>query len=246
MDPSLLAQADATASQEPKIHVFTSSVTLTSDYRYRGLTQTMQRPAIQGSFDYTYRGGLYLGAAGSNVSTIVYPKAVLEMDFYGGYRFTRGPLSFDLGGIYVFYPSSNVLLLNPQTGKSKRSKPIANFDLNASAAWKWLTLKYSHSTTDFYGAPDTSNTGYLDLTATKTFQGGWGLAAHYGHQWMRNWKDAAYDDWRLGVFKDIKGFVLGLDYIDTNAKDAVYLYSDDDRSMNIGKAGAVVYLKRSF
>jgi len=244
--PHINAQATTTSGSEPKIHLLSANVTLTSDYRYRGLTQTLQRPALQGGFDYSYRGGIYVGTWGSNVSSTLYPKSNMELDLYGGYKFTDGGVGFDVGGLYVFYPSSNTVLANLHTGHSSTSAPITNFELYVSTSWNWLSMKYSHSVTDFYGVPKTRNSGYLDFTATKTYNRGWGLAAHLGRQWIKNFGEASYNDWRLGIFKDTKGFVLGLDFLDTDAKDIAYQYTDDIRSMNIGKAGVVVYLKRVF
>ena len=49
---------------------FSSNVSLTTNYLYRGISQTGGKPAVQGGFDYAGASGLYIGAWGSNISWI--------------------------------------------------------------------------------------------------------------------------------------------------------------------------------
>ena len=49
------------AAQTPAPSPVTGNATLASDYRFRGLTQTMQRPAWQGGIDYAHPSGFYVG-----------------------------------------------------------------------------------------------------------------------------------------------------------------------------------------
>lgn len=90
-----IAQAQAAASP------LTGNLTLASDYRFRGISQTFKLPAIQGGLDWSSPGGFYLGNWNSNVSGNQYPNgAGLEMDFYGGYKFeVVKDVTVDLGGI---------------------------------------------------------------------------------------------------------------------------------------------------
>ena len=71
----------------------TGSVALTSDYVFRGVSQTDGKPALQGGIEFASEGGFYAGAWGSNVSwlsdlsTTAAPiSSSLELDVYGGYR----------------------------------------------------------------------------------------------------------------------------------------------------------------
>lgn len=89
------------------------SVTLgaTSDYIFRGISQTLEDPAAQGSVDLTY-GIFYAGIWGTNVDFGPgSPNA--EIDFYAGIRPTLGPgplwgpITFDFGVIYYAYPDAN-------------------------------------------------------------------------------------------------------------------------------------------
>jgi uncharacterized protein (TIGR02001 family) len=83
-----------------------ASAALTTDYVFRGVSQTTQNPAVQASLDATY-GIFYLGAWGSNVDfggTV--PPAVpqdianIEIDYYAGITPEWRGISFDLGGLY--------------------------------------------------------------------------------------------------------------------------------------------------
>ncbi len=234
------------AAQAPAPSPVTANVAVVSDYRFRGLTQTMQRPAVQGGFDYAHASGFYLGNWNSNVSSTVYPDANLEMDFYGGYKRAFGDLGLDLGFIYYYYPGSRASLTNPQTGKTATDTKIDNKELYIGGTWKWLSLKYYHSIDDFFSVPDTKNSWYLDGSATFDLGSGWGILGHVGHQKVKSWSDATYTDYKLGVTKDVSGFVFGAALVDTNAKDAAYTYSDARKTMNIGKSGIVLSVSRTF
>src|SRR5688572_17036529 len=62
---SPLGQAEEAA---PSPHTLSANVGLSSQYVFRGLTQTHQEPAIQGGFDYAHAGGFYAGTWLSNIS----------------------------------------------------------------------------------------------------------------------------------------------------------------------------------
>ena len=64
------------------------NITLTSDYRYRGISQTRLKPAIQAGVDYALPAGFYIGAWASNIKWIkdAGGDASVEIDVYGGYK----------------------------------------------------------------------------------------------------------------------------------------------------------------
>lgn len=76
------------------------------------------------------------------------------------------------------------------------------------------------------GYPDGSPKGshYWDLSATYDLGKGWGINGHVGSFKLKGWSTGTdltngnYTDWKIGVTKDISGWVFGLSYIDTNAK----------------------------
>lgn len=82
---------------------FSNTITLTSDYVFRGLSFTSQDPAIQGSFDWGM-GSWYAGVWGSNIEL---PNSSLELDYYIGYaNSTAGGLDYDLMLVYYNFPSA--------------------------------------------------------------------------------------------------------------------------------------------
>ena len=58
--PGVVLAADAPAAPASP-HTFTSNVGFVSDYSFRGISQTMGDPAVQGGFDYSHTSGVYLG-----------------------------------------------------------------------------------------------------------------------------------------------------------------------------------------
>ena len=76
-----------------------ANVAMTSNYVWRGMTQTDDSPAIQGGFDLEYKG-VYAGVWGSNVE---YGNASLETDVYFGYAGEVSGLSYDVGFIEYIY-----------------------------------------------------------------------------------------------------------------------------------------------
>jgi uncharacterized protein (TIGR02001 family) len=85
---------------------FGYSVTIggTSDYVFRGITQTQEDPAAQAALDLSY-GLFYAGIWGSNVDFD--PAGSAEIDLYAGIKPTWGPVTFDLGAIYYWYPGAD-------------------------------------------------------------------------------------------------------------------------------------------
>lgn len=209
-----LATPGIAFAQAQSASPITGNVTLASDYRFRGLTQTFEEPAFQGGFDYTHSSGFYIGNWNSNISDTLYGGASLEMDFYAGYKPTFGPVTLDLGVLYYYYPGSNL----PGIGK------VDNTELYVGAAWKWLSAKYFYAISDFFGAPDTKGSDYIDLTANVPFGTGWGLVAHVGHQRVDGADALDYTDYKIGITKDIGGWVFGAAWVDTDADAAVYTF----------------------
>ena len=86
----------------------TADVNLVSDYRFRGITQTCGRPAVQGGADIAHDGGFFAGTWASNVSGNEYPGGSLEWDFYGGWNFKLSDdVTIPVGAIHYYYPGAN-------------------------------------------------------------------------------------------------------------------------------------------
>jgi uncharacterized protein (TIGR02001 family) len=239
-------------------HGLSGNLGLVSSYRFRGIDQTFGQPALQGGIDYAHASGLYLGNWNSNVSSGAgYPEGNLEMDFYGGYKTSLGDFTIDVGGLYYFYPGSDLTVSN--RGQTNRGR-VDNAELYLAGSWKFLSLKYSHAVSDYFAVPDSRGTGYLDLSANYDLGDGWGINAHVGRLNFRHVAGASYTDWKLGVSKDLAGWVVGLAYVDTNASGRCsagefYCFSNSLNSQNVqdgsktrdaGRASAVLSVSKSF
>ncbi len=83
-----------------------ATTTFTTDYVFRGISQTNQNPAAQAEFDATY-GMFYLGMWGSNVDFDPALEDSIEIDYYGGITPTWAGIDFDIGALWYTYPGKN-------------------------------------------------------------------------------------------------------------------------------------------
>ncbi len=81
-----------------------ANVAFTSNYVWRGMTQTDDSAAVQGGADIEYMG-LYVGVWGSNISWTNDNESSLEADFYAGYANEIAGFSYDLGFVAYTYPN---------------------------------------------------------------------------------------------------------------------------------------------
>lgn len=202
------------------------SVTLTSDYLFRGVSQTNQEPALQGGVEYAADSGFYVGTWGSNISWLsdltaagVPVSSSLELDAYGGYRgkFSQ-TVSYDVGAIYYRYPGDFPSGFNSaDTGEVYVGVSVGPF------ANTTLSAKYSYALTDLFGYPDSEGSGYLDVNANWEFSPRWVLNVHGGKQWVENNDIAEYAEWRVGVARSFEsGFSVGVVYSDTDADETFF------------------------
>lgn len=204
----------------------TGNVGLVSDYRFRGITQNFAKPALQGGFDYVHPSGFYVGNWNSQVNEGAgYPSGQLEMDFYGGFKKSLGDVTFDLGAIEYYYPGSKssqkrTMLTNPKTGQTYEGT-VSNTEVYIGVAYKWLSAKLYGSTSNYFSMPGTKGTTYLDLNANYDFGNGWGFIGHAGQLSQKGINSSSanynYVDWKIGVTKDIEGWILGASSVWTNA-----------------------------
>lgn len=149
--PAVLAQTAAPAAP-PSDHTFTGNMTIASDYRFRGISQTFKGPTIQGGVDYSHSSGFYLGNWNSNVSGLTYSNGNgAEMDFYGGWKKTWGDWGIDVGNLYYYYDSARWNGANQGGPANSASGKYNNDEIYLAGSWKFLTLKYSYAVTDYFG-----------------------------------------------------------------------------------------------
>jgi uncharacterized protein (TIGR02001 family) len=228
---ALMAQ---TKAPEPD-YTLSFNVGAVTDYRYRGISQTRRKPALQGGVDFAHKSGFYIGTWASTIKWIkdAGGDASAEVDVYGGYKFPLGPVAMDVGLLRYLYPGSS-MAVNPDTT-----------EVYVAGTWGPATLKYSHATTNLFGFSDSENSYYVDLNAT--FETGfWGLTVtpHIGHQSVNNNSAFSYTDWSLGLGKDFgNGFSASLAYVDT---DTDVYRGPAPESKDLGKSTVVLGVKYTF
>ena len=89
-----------------------------NEYRYRGISQSRFDPALQGGADYADKSGFYLGVWGSSIKWIkdAGGDSNMEVDIYGGYKFTVGDIGYDVGFLRYEY-SGNKLTPSANTNE---------------------------------------------------------------------------------------------------------------------------------
>lgn len=201
----------AVQAAETSPHTVTGNLGLASDYRFRGISQTFEDPAIQGGFDYAHASGFYLGTWASNVDSNFLAGSNMEWDIYGGYTFNAGPVAMNVGGLFYWYPGKDetAFKFDPNT-----------FEVYVGATWEWLNVKYSHSTTELFGITDSEGSGYLEANATFPLPYDITLGLHAGKQFVAGSGNEDYADWKVSISKPIMGFNVGLAYVDTDVSSS--------------------------
>ena len=234
MSASVARAEEATPAPEAKPDNEVSfNAAVVSDYRYRGVSQTRLKPALQGGADYVNNPtGLY---AGTWLSTIKWTKDAggdgdVEWDLYAG---KRGEIvkdvGYDVGGLYYYYPSNGL-------------HPSANtFELYGQISYGPASLKYSQSTTNLFGFADSKNSGYVDAQVNQDVADGYILNLHVGHQNVKHNGASSYTDYKLGVTKDfgVVSVALAAVYADTHA----YIGPD---GKNLAKKALVLSISKTF
>ncbi|WP_034294323.1 TorF family putative porin [Herbaspirillum sp. RV1423] len=235
--PSLAA--DSGAAQAAPAFTTSANVGIYSQYVFRGLTQTNEKPALQGGFDISHESGLYAGVWASNISWISdanpAASASLEADIYAGFKYPfNDTLTGDVGVLHYAYPGSF------PDGYTKADTNELYLGLDA----KWISLRYSYSVGNTFGSPDTHGSTYIDLSATHELFAGINGIAHVGRQHYTgsNSSNLSYTDWKLGLTRDFSGYVLGAFYTDTNANAAGYTV----KGKNLGRDQLVLSVSHTF
>jgi uncharacterized protein (TIGR02001 family) len=225
----------------------TSTITLTSDYDFRGYTQTGEKPAVQLSIDYSHDAGFYAGIWGSNVDDFcdtaggcydsvtgdqIARTASTEVDVYGGYKMSVGDLGLDFGLTYYTYAGASDLNFAEIYAK-------ANFSVLSGG------LFYSNdfggkatgdsSDSAFYVYADVSvPVGPVTLFAHAGLSDGEGIeAAYFGGGAGVPGVEDSYTDFALGVSYSASGFTTSLKWVTIDAGDV----GSDDRILVSISAG---------
>ena len=220
---SVFAASSAMAwESEDGAHSTSANVGLFSDYIFRGISFTDEKPAIQGGFDYAHSSGLYAGTWASNLS--IDGETNIEIDIYGGFanEFGESGIGYDVGMVRYIYPGTN-----------------SDQDIDYNEYYGGLSYSY-FSATVFY-TDDWSNTGedeiYYKLGFDYDLPYGLALSAHYGYtdsdrnDGVADASDS-YSDYGIGVTKGFAGLDWSVGYYGTDSDGEDFAVVDsnaDDR-----------------
>lgn len=171
-----------------------ANVAITSNYVWRGMTQSNNSPALQGGVDLSYMG-LYAGTWGSNVE-FGDGKNSLEADLYAGYAGEFEGIGYDIGAIQYMYPNMS------------DEYNFAEVYFGLSKSWEkfGLNAKYSAGVKTDTIDPD----DYWEVGASAALPYGIGFTASYG-----DYDNIGYN-YSFGLNRSFDKFDLSVAYIDFN------------------------------
>lgn len=234
-----LASGLAAAADSP--HTFTGKVALYSEYEYRGLAQTDEKPALQLTLDYAHASGFYVGTFLTNIKWLKITGDVLgtpidgdiELDIYGGYKWgLANGVTLDVGYLRYEYPGSNSV-------PNAFSKPNTD-EVYVGVSFGPATLKYSYGFSDIFGVVDSKGSDYLELAVNQPLMDKLTLNALVGHQRYKGTQVAAgnfdnslfdYTVWKIGATYDFgRGLSAGAYYKGTDADPLYFTFKGKDWS----------------
>jgi uncharacterized protein (TIGR02001 family) len=213
---------DALAQERPV--AVTANVAASTDYVFRGVSQTEEDPAISAGVDLT-SGALYAGAWASNVSFVGDDDTSAEVDLYGGYRAEVGGWAVDVGGVaYLYTNQPDGADYDYVEAKLAISRAVGPATIGGAVFYS----------PDFFGAAEDEAT-YVEANAAFSPADRWTLSGALGRQFVSS--DFDYTTWNVGA-----AYAL----TDTFAADVRYHDTDEHDFGQVYGARVVVSLKATF
>lgn len=235
--PTAFAQTAPAAPAAPAAPESTLAfkVSAWTEYEYRGISQTSEKPAAQLNIDYGHPSGFYLGTFVSNIKWLkdtasangFSTNANIEWDIFGGYKFeVAKDVTLDVGYLRYEYPSSKDFNPKPNTD-----------EVYVGATWGPLSVKYSYSFNDTFGVPNSKGSDFIEANVAYPLTEKLTLTGHVGKQTYKNNGALTYTVYKVGATYDFGGgFSAGGYYKDTNADEALYTVKGKDWSKGRGVA----------
>lgn len=183
------AHSSAHAAEEPGIaEMFSSTITLTSDYRFRGHSQTDRRAAVQGGIDFAHPSGIFAGVWASTINFNDPQNSPLELDFTAGYshEFSESTAGSIAGAVYT-YPSSAPAHYEYFEIVGTLSHDFGAFALNGEFTY---SPDYSGQTGTGIGA-----SGGIEIPIAIGGIDWLSASAHAGRQWIEDNLNYGTPDW---------------------------------------------------
>ena len=233
---------------------FSANVTLATDYRFRGISQTENDLALQGGFDASHESGFYVGTWASNLAGWgTFGGSNLELDLYGGFTNTISDITYDVGVIWYVFPGGASRTAYGEIYASL-AKTVGAVDLTIGANYAppqdALSLNnvnedniYIYSDAGF-GLGDSP----VSVNAHIGYTDGNGAAGPNG--WVPS-PTGFYVDWSLGFSVDLPWGPLAMSatYVDTDIsreEAAAFQLINEGYRFGIGGATGVFAITGSF
>ena len=217
----------------------TGNLGLTSDYRFRGISQSQNAPAVQGGIDYAHSSGFYVGNWNSSVSSQVYTNgAGIESDLYAGYKKEIMGVTVDVGSYNYFYPRATTA----GTG--------SNFDTYegfVGLGYGPVSVKYSRTLGNgYFGTANARGTGYYEANIAYPVTQKISLLAHAGHTNVANSSSLDYSDYNFGVGYDLQGWNIAAKYYTNGDKTSAFNTANTVNGQKLYRNAAVVSVSKAF
>jgi uncharacterized protein (TIGR02001 family) len=214
---------------------------LTSDYRFRGISQSQNAPAVQGGLDYAHSSGFYVGNWNSSVSSNMYTNGSgVESDLYAGYKkdIYKG-ITIDVGTYNYFYPRATVA----GTG--------SNFDTYegfAGVGYGPVSVKYSRTLGNgYFGTTNAQGTTYTQADVNYPIPGSKiSLLAHAGKTNVANQSTGDYTDYNFGLGYNLSGFDLAAKYYTNTGLSTAAKTADTINGQKLYRNAAVFSVSKAF
>ena len=238
---ALASLLPAAASAQTSPHAFTVKVALYSEYEFRGLAQTHEKPALQLTLDYAHASGFYIGTFVTNIKWLEETakangfdtNANVEVDIYAGYRAeVAAGLLLDVGYLRYEYPRSGAFNPKPNTD-----------EVYAGLTYGMFNVKYSHAFSDAFGFADSEGSSFVEANVAWPAMDKLTVTGHVGHQKFRNNEDFSYTVWKVGAVYDFGGGLNAGAYVKgTDAEESLYTVNGKDW----GKERLVAFVSYAF
>lgn len=231
----LMAGMSASAEEATGLVTVTGSAAFTSDYLFRGISQTSNNAAVQGAMTFSHESGVYFGLWGSSIASSA---GGLELDTLLGFAGKAGEVGYDVGVMRYNYPG-----VNENTG--------GGLDADYNEVYGSVSLAGAKLGVNF--SPDyyLESGDYLYIFASyATEVAGLGLSASVGFNSFEDTaamtqalgyggSDDSYIDYKVGVSKAFAGVAVELAYIGSDIDDT-------DLAGGIGEGRAVATVSKAF
>jgi uncharacterized protein (TIGR02001 family) len=223
----------------------TGNLGLTSDYRFRGVSQTQNAPAVQGGIDYAHKSGFYVGNWNSSVSSQVYTAgAGVESDLYAGYKkeVFKG-ITIDVGSYNYFYPRA--------TTTARTGSNFDTYEAFAGVGYKDLiSAKYSQTLGNgYFGTANARGTSYtqvdgkLPVPVIKNLA----VVAHYGRTNVANSSSLDYNDINAGfVYSLPREYDVSVKYYTNTGTSTAFETANTVSGQKLYKNAVVIGLTKTF